>query len=158
MKNNFFMNIGIFKNILLGSAILLFSLSSITSLFKEKEFITQNIKKLLPIKSDYQNNMDEFWAKEILSGGYILFFRHAERYKPEPFQQLQVYDAYEVNNNLKGENTYFAKFVCFIEWTPSSRYLLIKDFASRTGLALMVMGAVHKLRYTVEMGGWSAKV
>jgi len=59
---------------------------------------------------------DLFWAKEILNGGYILHFRHAERDK---WIDVQMYDALESdlhNNGLDksriAENDYFAQAVC----------------------------------------------
>ena len=68
--------------------------------------------------SSYQKNgypqklKDRIISKKILKGGYILFFRHTERYKAEPFQPVQSYDAFELNNNIQAENSYFSKFVC----------------------------------------------
>ena len=59
---------------------------------------------------------DKFWAKEILNGGYILFFRHAERNK---WSSVKMFDAIEVglhNNGKNGtrfaENEYFKDAVC----------------------------------------------
>ena len=50
---------------------------------------------------------DKFWAKEILNGGYILFFRHAERNK---WSSVKMFDAIEVGLHNKGENgTRFAE-------------------------------------------------
>ena len=49
------MNIGKLKNLLLGSAILLFSLSSFTYLIRERKFITRNIKELISGNSDIDN-------------------------------------------------------------------------------------------------------
>ena len=114
------MNIGKFRNLLLGSAILLFSLSSLTYLTKERKYITRNIKNLISGNS-YSNNYgnsekDKIWAKKILSGGYILFFRHAERDK---WIDVQMYDALESELQEKSsngfrfaENEYFEGAVC----------------------------------------------
>jgi phosphohistidine phosphatase SixA len=59
---------------------------------------------------------DYFWAEEIMKGGYILHFRHAERDK---WIDVQMYDILEsdVHNNGKNqsrlaENAYFADAVC----------------------------------------------
>lgn len=54
-------------------------------------------------------------AKKVLNGGYILFFRHAERYKAGPYQSVGTYDAVELHNNIQAENSYFAKMVCLNE-------------------------------------------
>ena len=111
---------GKLKNILLGSAILLVSLSSITYLVKQRRYISENIKQLISGKSynlDYDNNeKNKLWAKKILSGGYILFFRHAERDK---WIDVQMYDALEteiLDKSSKSfrfaENEYFEGAVC----------------------------------------------
>lgn len=59
---------------------------------------------------------DEYWAKKILEGGYILHFRHAER---EKWIDVQMYDALEsdIHDNGKNESRYseddyFSKAVC----------------------------------------------
>ena len=56
------------------------------------------------------------WSQKILEGGYILFFRHAER---EKWIDVQMYDALEsdlhnngLNESRYAENTYFSKAVC----------------------------------------------
>ena len=114
------MNIGKFKNLLLGSALLLFSLSSLTYLVKERKYIIKNINQFTPIKNKVanykENKKDKFWAKKLLSGGYILFFRHAERDK---WIDVQMYDALESQLQDKNsdsfrfaENEYFENAVC----------------------------------------------
>ena len=59
---------------------------------------------------------DEFWAKEILNGGYILHFRHAER---EKWTDIEAYDSLESDilqikekGERKAEASYFDKAVC----------------------------------------------
>ncbi len=114
------MNIGKFKNLLLASAVLLFSISSLTYLVKERKYIVENIKQFTSNKkydSDYQENeKHKFWAKNLLSGGYILFFRHAER---DIWSDVQMYDALESqlqgknsNSYRFAENEYFEDAVC----------------------------------------------
>ena len=44
------------------------------------------------------NEEDEFWANEISKGGYILYFRHAER---EKWPIVMSYDAFELYTNDK---------------------------------------------------------
>ena len=56
---------------------------------------------------------NKYWAKKILSGGFILFFRHAERDK---WIDVAMYDALEsqlldkknLNSFRFAENEYFA--------------------------------------------------
>ncbi len=64
----------------------------------------------------YGTEGDEKWAKEIVKGGYILHFRHAERQK---WIDVQMYDALETDLHDKGESgtrfaesEYFADAVC----------------------------------------------
>ena len=67
--------------------------------------------------SEYNSEEDDiFWAKEILNGGYILHFRHAERDK---WIDVQMYDALESDVHENGaddsryaENDYFSEAVC----------------------------------------------
>ncbi|WP_170547341.1 histidine phosphatase family protein [Ruegeria arenilitoris] len=65
------------------------------------------------------SEMDIYWAKEILNGGYILHFRHAERDK---WLDVQMYDALESDVHQNGldesryaENDYFGDAVCLNE-------------------------------------------
>ena len=67
--------------------------------------------------SDYAcNSENEVWAKEIMKGGYILHFRHAERDK---WIDVKMYDALETdvhdlgkNQSRLAENDYFKDAVC----------------------------------------------
>lgn len=107
----------LFKKFLLGSAILLISLSSFVNLMRERKYINRNIKELITDKLDNENiDKHKFWAKKILSGGYILFFRHAERDK---WIDVTMYDALELelqdensNSYRFAENEYFEKALC----------------------------------------------
>ena len=104
---------------------LLIALSGITSIFyliinrKEvKESLGKIDQKIFNKINPNKTNKDEFWAREILNGGYILFFRHAERDK---WIDVKMFDAIEagINNNGNilreqrfGENDYFSDAVC----------------------------------------------
>jgi phosphohistidine phosphatase SixA len=72
-----------------------------------------------PIETEGQSDTHAFWAKKILDGGYILFFRHAERDK---YLDVQVYDSLETSLVPKslsgyrlGEEEYFSSAVCLNE-------------------------------------------
>ena len=59
---------------------------------------------------------DEYWAKELMNGGYILHFRHAERDK---WIDVTMYDVLEsdvhsngLNESRYAENDYFSEAVC----------------------------------------------
>lgn len=63
--------------------------------------------------SEYDYNEDyHYWTKEISKGGYILFFRHAER---EKWPIVMAYDAYENHKDLNIEETSLSKAVCLSE-------------------------------------------
>ncbi len=75
-----------------------------------------------PSKEEYRKVMlknDIYWANEILKGGYILHFRHAERDK---WIDVQMYDSLESDvhqngkdNSRYAENDYFEQAVCLNE-------------------------------------------
>ena len=96
---------------------ILLSLSFAIFLYGELEIE----KRVASFKSSYVDvsKEDVFWAQEIIKGGYILHFRHAER---EKWIDVQMYDALEsdvVEVSAKAtrfaENDYFAKAVCLNE-------------------------------------------
>jgi len=102
----------------LFSIALLIILSSAVSLYSERERILTKVG--ININSDDKKNAvseaDAYWAKEILNGGYILHFRHAERDK---WIDVQKYDALEsdlhdngIDESRYAENDYFAQAVC----------------------------------------------
>lgn len=102
----------------LSCLILLISLSSLVYLYEKrtkiKNFVFSNIQ------DDYQEYGDDiYWAKELMNGGYILHFRHAERDK---WIDVTMYDALEsdlhdngVDGSRYAENDYFANAVCLNE-------------------------------------------
>lgn len=114
-----------FRNVIKTILSFLIVLTGVTSLFyltinkKEvkKTFWKVN-EKLLNKLNPKMTGDDEFWAKEILNGGYILFFRHAERAK---WIDVNMFDAIEAGLNNKedgkngkrfAENDYFKDAVC----------------------------------------------
>ena len=88
-------------------------ISSFYYLFSESENIKLSIKKNFIIKQDKKQDLK--WANEIINGGYILLFRHAER---EKWIDVSIYDAIESDlknkegNKRYGENEYFEEAVC----------------------------------------------
>jgi len=67
--------------------------------------------KLVTPKISSKNNKK--WAKEIMNGGYILYFRHTEKNK---WIDGVVYDALEASDNERfGEKEYFEKHTCLNE-------------------------------------------
>ena len=103
-------------------SLLIITFSAIINIYEKRkkiaEFINIKIKKEKLIDYD---NMDEdiYWANEILNGGYILHFRHAERDK---WIDVTMYDALEsdvhengINESRYAENDYFKNAVCLNE-------------------------------------------
>ena len=96
--------------------------ASLLYLYEKKNEIKFKVFNFLNIpygqETDYAyvSKEDEYWAKEIMNGGYILHFRHAERDK---WIDVAMYDALEsdVHNNgadesRYAENDYFDQAVC----------------------------------------------
>ena len=89
--------------------------SSIVLVKKESKFLKNSIKEVFVTPKLSKEN-DKKWAQEILKGGYLLLFRHAER---EKWIDVQMYDALESDLHQNGfnesrfaENDYFDKAVC----------------------------------------------
>ena len=116
----------ILKNLLLNKIIifcliLLLSTSAILTIYKLRHDIKHKIISLSEesyFLDKLPNDNDVYWAHEILKGGYILHFRHAERDK---WIDVQMYDALEsdlypkLNLENLAENTYYANAVCLNE-------------------------------------------
>ena len=106
-----------FTNIILCLTLVIVFFNFFLNILQNKEKIINKLSKYRKIDSlrseqykeyDY-NVMDKYWTDEISKGGYILFFRHAER---EKWPIIMSYDAYEMYENLRAEETSFARAVC----------------------------------------------
>ncbi len=94
--------------------------SSIINIWEKRFKISSFLTERLSNSSSYDiDDLDVYWAKEILKGGYILHFRHAERDK---WIDVQMYDALESDLHVNGfnesryaENDYFNGAVCLNE-------------------------------------------
>ena len=95
--------------------------SAIINIYEKREKINKFIELKIKKKDVYKDNTkdDIYWANEILNGGYILHFRHAERDK---WIDVTMYDALESDVHQKGinesrlaENDYFKDAVCLNE-------------------------------------------
>ena len=98
------------------AALALVTLSSSFYIYEKRAEISHKIG--LTDKEGTQPT-DDYWAREILNGGYILHFRHAERDK---WIDVQMYDALESDVHTNGidgsryaENDYFSQAVCLNE-------------------------------------------
>ena len=117
------------KEILLAILVFIISFSSFIEIYERRNKFANLLKysirkekkeKYFQLPKDlenYKNSKIAYeWSQELLKGGYILFFRHAER---EKWIDVQMYDALEsdlhnngLNDSRYAENTYFAKAVC----------------------------------------------
>ena len=66
--------------------------------YLKKKFTSENLE------------LNEYWAKEIVKGGYVLFFRHAQREKWNDI--VTAYDAYELVNEIEARGSWFERAVC----------------------------------------------
>ena len=100
--------------------LLIIAFSSIVQLYDQKSRIKVFYERNIIKTPKYHTKDDSvYWANEIMNGGYILHFRHAERDK---WIDVQMYDALESdvqqkekNESRYAENDYFAKAVCLNE-------------------------------------------
>ena len=65
------------------------------------------------------------WAKEVIKGGYILHFRHAQR---EKWDDVTAFDAYELLYQINAEDSSFKKAVCLTEQGIEEAKLIGKIF------------------------------
>lgn len=102
-----------FNNIFLTALLILIAFSSLLNIYDKREKIYKKIIKSEVKESakKYQiNEHNHKIAKKILKGGFILYFRHAER---EKWLDVGMYDSYELGNKIKrAEETEFKKAVC----------------------------------------------
>lgn len=100
--------------------LLLIAFSHLINLYEKRTKIKSFLVGFFNPDSKYTPKEDDlYWANEIMKGGYILHFRHAERDK---WIDVQMYDALESDIHLNGnnesryaENDYFANAVCLNE-------------------------------------------
>ena len=83
-----------------------------TKFFNSKSIISESIipdkKKNNIVLNEGKN--ESFYANDIINkGGYILFFRHAER---EKWSDVTAYDAHALIMSFDEESSYFEKAVC----------------------------------------------
>lgn len=92
-------------------------LSSLINLYDNKSRLINFFSDSYNDNKSYLVTKDDlYWAKEIMKGGYILHFRHAERDK---WIDVQMYDALESDLHINGidesryaEYEYFKDAVC----------------------------------------------
>ena len=137
--------------------------SSVVNIYVKRVKISNFLKSNFNIGKAYYevDDKDVYWAKEILKGGYILHFRHAERDK---WIDVQMYDALEshlhnngLNESRYAENDYFNRAVC-LNYRGKIQAEAIGESLKFIGVPI---GAVHssvscRARQTAELafGGY----
>lgn len=107
----------IIKYIFLFFCLVTVTFASLVIIYSEKDKIIPKLKNYVGSEyTKYDKKEDEYWAKKILEGGYILHFRHAERDK---WIDVKMYDALESDVHENGNNEsryaekdYFSAAVC----------------------------------------------
>ncbi len=94
--------------ILLAGLFFMFTLGSY--LMNKRIFPFNNDGLLRKIYTTEDLEKHEYWANEIKNGGYVLFFRHAQREKWNDI--LTAYDAYELYNGIEARGKWFERAVC----------------------------------------------
>tara|TARA_B100001250_G_C19809192_1_gene794961 strand:+ start:1996 stop:2772 length:777 start_codon:yes stop_codon:yes gene_type:complete len=141
------------------------TLSSLVNIFEKKDDISKYVKSYFGTSSSiYDVSEDDlFWARELLKGGYILHFRHAERDK---WIDVQMYDALESDLTQKyenevryAENDYFSDAVCLNE-RGKTQAIAIGEHIANIGLpiGLRVSSVSCRARQTAELafGGFDS--
>lgn len=106
--------LGLTAKLIQTFVIFLVTIASLLTVFDNREGIRSTFSSL--VETENRQGSDEFWAKRILDGGYILYFRHAERDK---YLDVFIYDLLESNFPPKtesgyrlGDQDYFSGAVC----------------------------------------------
>ena len=105
IKNNFI------KILLIFSLTIIF-LDSINNLHENKDKILSKVKTHLFYQTKQNNFNDQYWANEVLKGGYILHFRHTQR---EKWDDVTGFDALELSKNIDAETSSFKKATCLTQ-------------------------------------------
>lgn len=137
--------------------------SSIVNLYEKRKLIASFI-----LDKDNQYSVTEeqdiYWSKEILNGGYILHFRHAERDK---WIDVQMYDSLESDLHQNGndksrfaEYDYFKNATCLNE-RGKIQAKAIGEHLKNIGLPIgpVVSSLSCRARQTAELafGGFSSQ-
>ena len=105
------MNNNVFFAVIQTLLLLVITSASLIYLYDQRQRISGKLVTYLN-----EGEGDVYWANEILKGGYILHFRHAERDK---WIDVEMYDLLEADVHSNGpdnsrfaENDYFSNAVC----------------------------------------------
>ena len=95
-KKTYYILLGVF----VFTALLITTLSSVINIYEKRAKISEFFETKTATTEDYEvTESDLYWANEIMDGGYILHFRHAERDK---WIDVQMYDALESDVHVIG--------------------------------------------------------
>ena len=142
--------------------LLIIAFSSLVYLFEKRTKFKNFYGGFKKEKLSYNSKSEDlYWANEILNGGYILHFRHAERDK---WIDVKMYDALESDLHQNGqngsryaENDYFSKAVCLND-RGKTQARAMGESLDHIGLPIgMVISSVScRARQTAELvfGGY----
>jgi len=116
ITKTYFVILGVFAL----TALLITTVSAIINIYESRIKIAEYFESKTSTTEGYEVTESElYWANEIMNGGYILHFRHAERDK---WIDVQMYDVLESDVHQNGddesryaENDYFEEAVCLNE-------------------------------------------
>lgn len=100
------------------------------------------------IKKETKNQVElnKQWAKNVISGGYILHFRHAQR---EKWNDVQAFDAYELKKGIDAEHTSFSRAVCLTSQGVEEAKLIGHVFAlEKVNISYIVSSPSCRARQT----------
>ena len=136
-----------------GFGIVIFS--ALLNIYDNKEKIQGKLDLLKPqdnseVKKKFTKDYDKYWVNELRKGGYIVYMRHAERNK---WLDTGMYDAAEISDNRRGENEYFADFVC-LNKKGKIQAKMINEFINKHGMKIsqVISSPSCRARQTAEIG------
>ena len=129
-------------------------LSALFNIYDNKERFQKRLGFLQPNqKTDdsrkFTKDFDKYWVNKLKEGGYIIYMRHAERNK---WLDTAMYDAAETSEFRRGENEYFADFVC-LNKKGKIQSQMINEFIVKHGMKIstVISSPSCRARQTAEI-------
>lgn len=100
-------------------------IDALNNLYDKRGGLKSKFENLILNKKNISKKSNQYWANEIIKGGYILHFRHTQRDK---WIDVTAFDALEIKKNLKAENESFKKATCLTSQGVEEAKLINKIF------------------------------